>query len=251
MRNFKVRSPKDHGEFVVTPSYQKLIHKFKELKKSKGHFIHVIGTPGTGKSANIYNALSLLDLNVYNAFLFLDDVNLSNNEVYRIFWQTLKDDLGVKTQREVFQKVAEYDLVLFADPFLDSEFLDEEKVGLSLWTENKGPSSFTFYFKILLDYFKYRKDLKNVNIVTQTSWTIKYKETRYDLLTDFSLLSDLVVFLLKQLFEVVQISYSIEETVEIVKNQNPHVAEEQIRRLIKRYGCRPRFILEELEEEAT
>ena len=102
--------------------------------------------------------------------------------------------------------------------------------------------------RVLGEYLKHRKDLKKINIVTQTAWILKYRGVKYDLLTDFYLLSWILVFLLKIFFEVVRISYTEEEIIQIIRNYEPHCSEENIRSLIKRYGYRPRFILEALEK---
>jgi hypothetical protein len=249
MANYKVRSCRDCEYFISTQSFLKLYPVLESLKNTRGRFIHVIGAPGTGKSANIYSTLAMLDLNIYEAFLFLDSVYLSPDEVWEQFWTTLMEDLGAETRDEIYQKAAQYDLVLFADIFLDSEFVHEDKVGLGLWTEEHGPKTVTFYLRVLGEYLKHRKDLKNVNIVTQTAWILKYRGVKYDLLTDFYFLSWILVFLLKMFFEVVRISYTEEEMVKIVKCYEPHCTEEEIITLIKKFGCRPRFILEALEKK--
>jgi hypothetical protein len=248
MASYKVRSFQDCEYFIRTRACGKLYPVLKSLKTSRGRFIHVIGAPGTGKSANIYSTLALLDLNDYEAFLFLDSVKLTPDEVWDQFWNTLQNDLEAKTHDEIYQKAAHYDVVLFADIFMDPEYVHEGKVGLGLWTEEHGPKTITFYLRVLGEYLKHRKDLKKINIVTQTAWILKYRGVKYDLLTDFYLLSWILVFLLKIFFEVVRISYTEEEIIQIIRNYEPHCSEENIRSLIKKYGCRPRFILEALEK---
>jgi hypothetical protein len=248
MVNRKVLSAKDNGSFIKTSSFYELCSLLKTLKTSKGRFILVLGAPGTGKSANIYQALSLLDLYVYDAFLFID-IDSKPGEVYKIFWDTLKKDMGVKSRKEIYKKASEYDLVLFADPFLDSEYIDHKKVGLGLWTEENGPSTFPFYFKVLYEFVKHYKDLKNVNVVAQTAWVFKFRGVRYDILTDFDFLSRILVFLVKKLFEVVLISYSKEEIIKIVRSHPNAGSEEKIEKCIKKYGKRPRFIFEALDRE--
>ncbi len=249
MASYKVRSFQDCEYFIRTQSFLKLYPVLESLKNTRGRFIHIIGAPGTGKSANIYSTLAILDLNVYEAFLFLDGVELTPHEVWDQFWTTLMKDLGVKTRDEVYHMAAQYDLVLFADVFMDPEYVHEGKVGLGLWTEEHGPKTITFYLRVLGEYLKHRKDLKKINIITQTAWILKYRGVKYDLLTDFYLLSWILVFLLERFFEVVRISYSEEEIIQIIRNYNPHCSEEDIRNLIKKYGCRPRFILEDLEND--
>ncbi|MGZ7135441.1 MAG: hypothetical protein ACXVHY_06155 [Methanobacterium sp.] len=220
----------------------------KNLKKSKGHFVLVMGAPGSGKSANIYQALLNLDLNVYDAFLFID-IDSKPVDVFRIFWDTLEDDMGVESREEIYKKAGEYDMILFADPFLDSEYIDHDKVGLGLWTEEHGPSTFPFYFRVLYEYLKHYKDLKKVNVVAQTSWVLKFRGVRYDILTDFNFLSKILVFFLKKLFNVVFISYSREEMVEIVRSHPNAGSDEKIEKSIRKYGKRPRIIFEALDKE--
>lgn len=248
MAKHKVLSAKDNGSFIKTASFYKLYNVLKTLKTSKGRFVLVLGAPGTGKSANIYQALSLLDLDVYDAYLFID-TDTKPFEVFRIFWNTLKKDMEVKSREEVYRKAGEYDLVLFADPFLDSEYIDKDKVGLGLWTEENGPSTFPFYFRVLYEYLKHRRDLKNINVVAQTSWVLKFRGIRYDVLTDFGFISRILVFLLKKMFDAVLIAYSREETMQIVKNHPLAGTDEEIEELVNKYGNRPRFIFEALDKK--
>lgn len=245
----KVFSAKDNGCFIKTPSFYELCALLKSLKSSKGHFVFVMGAPGTGKSANIYQALSLLDLDIYDAFLFID-TDTKPRDVFKIFMDTLKDDMDVKSRKEIYKRASQYDLVLFADPFLDSEHIDQNKVGLGLWTEENGPSTFPFYFRVLYEYFKHYGDLKNVNVVAQTSWVLKFRGVRYDILTDFGYLSRLLVFMLKKLFDVVLISYTHEDMFKIVKIHHGSCSDEKIDKLIKKYGKRPRIICEILDKES-
>jgi len=244
----KVFSAKDNGNFIKTASFYELYSLLKTLKTSKGHFVLVLGTPGTGKSANIYQALSLLDFDVYDTFLFID-AHSTPQDVFRIFWDTLKKDMGAKSKKEVYKKASEYDLILFADPFLDSEYIDGDKMGLGLWTEEKGPDTFPLYLKVLYEYFKHYNDLKKVNIVAQTAWILKFRGVRYDILTDFGFFSRILVFLLKRLFDVVMISYTKEEMMEIVRSYHRDLDDEKIGKYIRKYGNRPRFIFEALDKE--
>lgn len=248
MVHHKVFSAKDNRNFIKTASFYKIFSLLKNLKTSKGHFILILGPPGCGKSANIYQALSQLDLDIYDAFLFID-VDSKPGDVFRIFWDTLMEDMKVKSRKEIFKKAGEYDLVLFADPFLDSEYIDSNKVGLGLWTEENGPSTFPFYFRVLYEYLKHYKDLKNVNVVAQTSWVFKFRGVRYDILTDFNFLSKILVFLLDKLFEVVLISYSKEEMIEIVRCHPGAYNGKVIEKYIRKYGNRPRLIFEALDKE--
>lgn len=246
MSNHKVLSAEDNKSFIKTKSFYELCSKLKTLKKSKGHFILVLGTPGTGKSANIQQAISLLDLNIHDAHLFID-TDSKPGDVFKIFWSILKEDMGVKTKEEAYKKAREYDLVLFADSFLDSEHIDPNKMGLGLWTEENGPSTFPLYLRVLYEYLKHHEDLKKVNVVAQTSWVLKFRGVRYDILTDFKFISKILVFFLKRLFEVVLISYNKEEMIKIVKSHPNAGNNDRIERCIKKYGNRPRFIFEALD----
>jgi hypothetical protein len=250
MEKYKVKSSEDSKVFVLTRAYQKLYQKFKNLKNEKGRVIHVIGSPGTGKSVNIYSALNHLDLNIYDAILLMDSVEKGSREVFREFFNTLKEDMGVESDEEVYRKASEFDAVLFADKFHDSQFLDESKVGLSMWTDYKSFKSFPFYLLCIIEYVKHRTDLKKVNIILQTAWTVRIKRVKYDLFTDFGIFSRIVAGILGILFEVVEISYSESETIEIVKNLLGDVDEDQIKLCIKKFGCKPRFICAALEEES-
>lgn len=249
MADYKVQSEGDNEDFVYTRSFRSIYRMFRSLKNRKGRFVLIIGSPGTGKSANIYSALKILDLNVYDPTLFLDNDQMSSDEVFSEFYKTLRNDLGVKTNEEVYQKVQEYDVVLLADKLLDSEFIDKDKVGLSLWSLNKGFDTFPFYFGVLMEYLKHRKELQMVNVVIQTAFVFRMRGVKYDLLTDFYIFSQILVFILNQFFEVMKIAYSEEETLQIVKNNFKDVDEDQIRSCIDKYGRKPRFIFEALEKE--
>lgn len=248
MGNHKVLSSKDNDNFIKTVSFIKLCKKLRNLKTSRGHFILVLGKPGIGKSANIYQSLQLIDLNVYDAFLFIDKDSKSS-EVFKLVFDTLKEDMDGKSKEDIYQKAANYDLILFADSFMDSEYLNNEKVGLGLWTEEHGPSTAPFYFKVFYEYLKHRNELKKINIVAQTSWVFKFRGVRYDLLTDFSFLSKFLRFLLKQIFEIVLISYSNSEMKQIIKNHPKSGSDEEIEKLIKKYGNQIRLIFDELDQK--
>lgn len=248
MPDYKVKSEGEGSGFIYTRSFRKIIRSFRNLKTHKGRFILIIGSPGTGKSANIYTALKSLDLNVYDPILFLDNVDMSSSEVFSEFYRTLREDLGVKNNEEVYHKAQEFDAVLLADKILDSEFIDKDKVGISLWTLNKGFDAFPFYFKVFLERLNYRKDLKKINLIIQTALVFRFKGVEYDLLTDFNIISRIMVLIISLLFEVIKISYSKEETLRIVKNNFMDVDEKQIKSCIKKHGCKPRFIFEALEK---
>ena len=250
MVRFKVNRPDDSQDFVFTNAYKKLYKQLNVLKTHRGRILHVMGAPGTGKSANIYEALDNLDLNVYNAVLVLDDVDLNSIEVYHKFFDSLKEDMKVDSVGGVYKKASEYDSVLFADRFHDSHYLYDNKAGFSSWTDNKGVKTFPFYLLLILNYlwniFKFRK----INLVFQTSWAVKIKGVKRDLFTDFGMFSRLLVSVLKIFFIVVEISYTESEIVEIVKKHLPDADEEEIKLNIKQYGSRIRYILQSMKEES-
>ena len=248
MVKFKVNTAEDDQDFRATTAYKKLYARLKDLKTRKGRIIHVIGAPGTGKSANIFQAVKDLDLNVYNAVLALDDIHQSSTEVYNKFFDTLKEDMKVNSIDGVFDKASEYDAVLLADRFHDSHYLYEGKIGFSLWMDNKGFGSFPFYFSLIILYFRNLSKFRKVNLVFQTAWTFRTRGVKKDLFTDFGLFSRLMVSLLKLFFDVVEISYSESEIIDIVKKRIPDVEAEEIRSYIERYGNRIRFILKAIEK---
>lgn len=248
MVNLKVLSSHDSEYFLETDSFHELCRAMKRLKKTKGRILLVLGAPGTGKSANIYQTISRLGLDFYNTFIFID-AHTKPSEVFKIFWDTIEKDMGVKSKEEVYKKAESYDVVLFADHFLDSEHIDRNKMGLGLWTEENGPGTFSLYFMVLYEYLKHRKDLKNINLLFQTSWVVKFRGVRYDILTDFHFISRFLVFILKQFFDVVRISYSHEEIMEIVRNHPLAGDDDEIEELIEKYGKRPRFIFKVLENQ--
>lgn len=81
------------------------------------------------------------------------------------------------------------------------------------------------------------------------TWTVEIKGFKYDLLTDFSIFSKLISVVLKIFFETVEISYSEEDTVKIVKSHFKDIDDEKIKFYIKKYGNRPRYILTALENK--
>ncbi len=247
MAIYKSESVKDEKVFIPTQAYKKLYNTFKSLKYDKGRFIHIIGSPGTGKSINIYHALANLDLKVYEPVLLLDNVDKSSREIYREIFAVIKKDLHSKTKMEAYKKASEFDLVLFADKLLDSEYLQEDKIGISKWIENKGVKSLPLYLLLILEYLKHKKDLNKINLVLHHSMVINYKGMKYDLFIDFGPLSQLIKGILSLFFEVIQISYLDTEIIEIVKTHPQYKNEEQIKKYIQKYGNKPRLIYEALE----
>ena len=268
MENHKVISSKDNDDFVVTGSFLKLCHQFKALKYSKGKIILVIGSPGTGKSSNIYKALKKLDLNYYEPILLLDNTKKSALGVFRELINGIKKDFGVKTKKEMINKFSKFDAVLIADKILDSESLNEKKIGLGEWIKNKGLKSIPFYFILLFKYLINKISLNKMNLVIHTTWTIEIKGCKYDLITDFSIFSKILSLILKiflklyemafhtpqkipEFFEVVEISYSEEETIKIVKHHFKDIDNEKVEFYIKKYGNKPRYIMDALENEGV
>ncbi|MEN6574386.1 hypothetical protein [Methanobacterium aggregans] len=247
MENYKVTSNADNGSFVETRSYKKLYKILEDLKTHKGKIVHVIGAPGTGKSANIYFAVDELALNVYDVELDIKNLEDSSKDVFNRIFRKLRDEFQVESRAEVYKKLQTFDAVLFADKFHDSHVLDDKTVGFSQWTNYKGFKSFYFYFLCLKEYLTCRNDFKAMNVVLQTAWRIHVKSEKKDLFTDFGPLSRLIIGILALLFEVVEISYSMDEVVKIVK-KHFDVNEKTVKHLIKQYGHKPRFICQALEK---
>lgn len=248
MGTLKVKSIKDETEFTTTRTYKRLYNTFLSLKNSKGRFIHVTGSPGTGKSTNIYHALDNPDLNVYELVLKLDSTKISSRRLFNEMFKVFKEDFQVKTRKDVYKKASEYDLILFADKFLDSEYLDKDKVGVSKWIEHKGIRAISIYILLLIEFIKHKKDLKRVNVVLHHAMVVKYYDKKYDFLTDFGVLSRIIRGGLGIFFEYIMISYEESEIIEIVKNHPQYKNEKQIRRYIKKYGSKPRLICKALEK---
>lgn len=249
MADYKSKSIGDEDIFISTRAYYKLFNTFKSLKNTKGRFIQVIGSPGTGKSLNIYHAIDNLDITVYEPVLVLDSVNLSPWALFQEIFSVFKNDFQVNSNREVYKKAADYDMILFADKFLDSEFLEKDKVGLSKWIEHKGLKAVSIYILVLWEIIKHHRELKDKNVVLHHSMVVRYHGNKYDFLTDFGLLSWFIRGFMGLFFEYVMISYGEDEILKIV-NTCPHYRDEkQIRKLIKRYGNRPRLILKALENK--
>ncbi len=240
----------DDEYFIITQSYKKLYATLKKLKMRKNGIIQVIGAPGTGKSANITHAINELDLNVYNVKLSIPRKVVSSREVFNIIFECLKDDLNLESRRDIYKRLREFDLVLIADAFHDSHRQNPGIMGFSQWTHEVGFKSFKFYLLCIWEYLNHWEDFKDISLVFQTSWRIYIGGVKYDLFSDLGILSRFFVFILKRFFIVVEISYSDEETIKIVKNYIPHVDENLILIYIKKYGHKPRFICNILESES-
>jgi len=246
MEKYKVTSSADNGSFVETRSYKKLYKILEDLKMHRGKIVHVLGAPGTGKSANIYFAVDELGLNVYDVQLDIVDLEDSPKKVFNRILSNLQREFQVDSRSGVYKKLQTFDAVLFADKFHDSHVLHDKTVGFSQWTDHNGFKSFYFYFLCLKEYLTYRNDFKGINVVFQTAWRVHVNGEKKDLFTEFGLLSRLMVGALSMLFEVVEISYSTDEVVQIVKKRFD-INEKNMKSLIKRYGHKPRFICIALE----
>jgi Cdc6-like AAA superfamily ATPase len=248
MGHYKINSQSDNGVFVVTDSYKKLCKKFKKLKNSRGRIIHVIGAPGTGKSANIYAALEEMDLNVYDMELRLKDTETSSKEVFESIYTYLKEDLAEDSKNEIYRRLSKFDAVLFADRFHDSHLLNSDNIGFSVWTDHAGFRATYFYFLCITEYLRERKTYKGINIILQTAWRVYINGKKYDVFTDLGILSKFLVAVMRIFFEVVEISYSPNETIEIVK-KHVDADEKLIEHYIGMYGYKPRLICQAIENE--
>jgi hypothetical protein len=246
MPKFKVSSSGDNTKFVSTASYRKLSKKFRSLKKDKGRIIHVLGAPGTGKSTNIHRAMGKLNFNVFEFEFELSNDSMSSKEVFSEFLKSLEEQLGVNSKEESYKRLLDFDVVLFADKFHDIHYIEHGKVGFSMWTDTVGLRAAHFYILCIVEYIRHYRNFQDMNLVFQTAWRTYFRGKKYDIFTDLGVLSRIIRGFLKLLFEVVEISYSDEETIEIVKN-HVDASEADIKYLIKKYGRKPRFICQELE----
>jgi len=242
MGKYKINSISENNVFIVTESYKKLYNKFKTLKNSSGRIIHVIGAPGTGKSTNIYAAIAELELNVYYVAFTIKDIDSNSQEVFKDIYKFLKKDLNAQSKEEVYKKLSKFDIILFADKFHDSHLFNNNYIGFSIWTGYTGLKSTKFYLYCIKEYINKRKSFKKINIVFQTAWKVYIMGKKYDIFTDLGILSHILVIFMKILFEVIEISYSQQETVKIVK-EHVDADERIIEQYIHKYGSKPRFIL--------
>ena len=248
MEKYKVNSIHNEGPFLITGCYRKLCNTLESLKVGKGKIVHVIGAPGTGKSANIFYALNNMDLNVYDVKFGLKSARASSKHVFNALFEEIGKDLQVKSKDEIYKKLSEYDVVLIADSFHDSHDLSPNYVGFSKWTNQAGFKALYFYLLCMNEYIKNRNYFKNINIILQTAWRVHIKGKKYDIFSDFGLFSRILVNMLKIFFDVVEISYSEEETINIVKMHIKDASEDSIKQCIQKYGFKPRFICDALEK---
>jgi hypothetical protein len=249
MNGYKIKDQEENQTFVVTRSYHNLLSTFQKLPDHGGCIVHVVGAPGTGKSTNIYSAVKELGLNCYEAKLSLPSLDLTSRDVFKWMIKSMKKDLGVRSSDDLFDALKKFDAVLFADQFHDSHFVHEDCAGFSQWTDYKGFKSFNFYLICIYEYLKHRNNFKDVNMVFQTAWRIHRGCKKKDLFTDMGCLSRLAVALLEIPFEVVEISYSEEETINIVKSHLSDTTNEEIKHYIKKYGNKPRFICQVIKTD--
>ncbi len=246
MGKYKINSLYDNEVFVVTESYKRLCEQFKGLKLNHGRIIHVIGAPGTGKSANIYAAFEELGLNVYDAPFRLRNIDASVNEAFKQIFSDMETDLNVSSKAEVYEKLSNYDAVLIADSFHDSHLKNTELVGFSKWSNKAGFKTGYFYVLCLMEYFKHRKFFKHINIVFQTAWRIKIAGKKIDIFSDLGIFSRFIIGFLRLFFIVVRISYTSEETRQIIKKHG--ISDDKcIQKCIEKYGNKPRCICEAFE----
>jgi len=232
---------------VETQSFQRLLETFSALRFNGGKIIHVVGAPGSGKSANIYAAQKKLGLNFYEVKLSLSSAHLNSRDVFNQMIKSINDDLGINTREKLSKYLKQFDAVLFADQFHDSHLLHDEKVGFSHWTDFRGLRTFNFYFLCILEYLRHSVEFRDINIVLQTAWTIRFGGNKKDVFTDLGPVSILALSLLKIPFNVVEISYSEKETISIVKNHLTEVDDDLIRQYIKIHGYKPRFICQSMK----
>jgi Cdc6-like AAA superfamily ATPase len=249
MGNFKINCGDENQNFIPTQSYQELLRSFAKLKKQRGNILHVVGAPGVGKSANIYQASAEVGLIVYEASLILNNEDVQPKRVFELTLNSVKNDLGVKTDRELYSKLEEFDMILIADRFHDSHLLNPDTVGFSQWSANKGWSAYPYYWYCLEEYLKRKNEFRNLNVVFQTSWRVYLGGRKRDLFTELGIISKISIGLLKIPFQVVEIAYSPLETINIVKSHFHYVDEDRIKKGIDLFDCKPRFICEALKTE--
>ncbi|MDI9624644.1 MAG: ATP-binding protein [Methanothermobacter sp.] len=241
----KINVPSDNKIFVKTQAYIKLKSVLEDLKYKRGNVIHVIGTPGTGKSANIYHAIDELGLKVYNVECNLKDLSATPQEVFKTIIDDIKKSLDVKRKYEAYRRLSDFDAILFADRFHDNHLLKDDVHGFSEWTLKSKRTPY-FYLLCIREYLKYREMFKNLNIIFQTAWRLKLGDRKYDIFTDIPLLSGIFSKILGTIFTVVRIEYTPKETIKIVK-AHLDIEDWKIKKYIKVYGCRPRYILDKLK----
>lgn len=247
MELFRVFSEIEKGKFVNTCSYKELYKKFQNLKSDKGKILFVVGAPGTGKTANIITAIEQLNLNI---FRFNDKIPfdlINSKEIFSEISNSFKYQLGTTSTEEAFKCISDFDAVMFGDNVQPTKFENEKSIPFSYWTERAGFKALYFYFLCIIEYFNHKENYKKVNIIFQTAFEINFNGKTYYLFTDLGILSKFAVLLFKIFFDLIVISYSEKETIEIVKC-HVKTSDNDIKHLIKKYGRKPRFICQELSK---
>jgi len=244
--DFKVNRAEDNRIFVETESFRRLIEELEELKGSRGNILHVIGAPGTGKSSNIYHGIRKLGMNVYEVPCNLETVEVTAEEVFRSILEDVKSELGVDSAADVYRRFAEFDAVLFADRFHDSHDFSDS-MGFSQWTLGAGGEALKFYLKCIREYLRYRSVFRDMNIIFQTAWRLRFRGKKPDIFTDIPVISPLLCHLLMVPFRAVKIDYTRQETLSIIRAHMDCADADEIQGYIDLYGCRPRLILEKMK----
>jgi hypothetical protein len=249
MGKYKIQSREHDRSFIETQSYRRLLKTFNILRSKRGNIIHVCGAPGTGKSINIFTAQEKLGLDFYEVKLILPRSNITSRDVFDLMIKSMEEDLEVNPKEKLLKHLKKFDAIVFADQFHDYHLVDNESVGFSQWTDFMGLKTFNFYFICILEYLKHWKDFQDINLVLQTAWRIRFRGKKEDLFTDMGLFSKSALILLKILFNVVEISYSEKEAINIVKSHLKDVDEDLIRQYVKNYRCKPRFICQAIKKD--
>jgi len=190
--------------------------------------------------------------------LAMPNPDAHKEEIFRtlLLFHSQADELKSEFQRirgrelitALKKELSNNDIVLFADKLLDYGYLNKNRIQLSEWLRVNRLKSIILYFIVIYECLKYYNDLKRVNLVFHTTWTFLLNNKKYDLLTDFRFSSKLFTGILNLFFEVVEIRYYELETIEIVKSHFEGISDSQIRKYIQKYGCRPRYILEAIND---
>ena len=100
-------------------------------------------------------------------------------------WDTISDSQPPKqlVQRRIIMPLMEESLslkhgvvppkaiIFFGPPGTGKTHFVKAIAGILAWRYIEiAPSTFPFYFRILLEYIKHRNKLKNINVITQTAW---------------------------------------------------------------------------------
>lgn len=92
--DYKVNSVSDNSVFVETESYRRLLEALEVIRESRGNILHVVGAPGTGKSANLYRGIQEVGLDVYEVPCNLESADVDADYVFRHLLDEMKAELG-------------------------------------------------------------------------------------------------------------------------------------------------------------